>query len=645
MIKKSFYRPDIDALRGYAILFVVLYHANFKLFNNYIFPGGFIGVDIFFVITGFLITTILLEEYNNNKSINILKFYERRVRRLIPALLIIIFIGTILAYIVLDPTKLKHFSESVFASLGFVANIYFHYFGNIYGTETALMKPLLHLWSLGVEEQFYIILPVGLLIILKYFNRFLLLLLALAFILSLGFTYYASIKHPMFNFWMLPSRAWEVIAGALVAFYLMKYKITINEILVNIIKCISLLTIISCIFFFNIQFKHPGLITLIPIIATSCLILFGYQVKFGKIDKIFFNKSIIFLGKISYSLYLWHFLLFSIFRNSRFDETNVSKFLLIILSLFLSYLTFLFIEKKFRDKTYSFKKTGKFIITLLIPIITLNVFYLKNDNILKKYYSIDDINLTEWHDTSWMIRNIKKFSNKNFLDNDKKNILIVGNCHGDDIFYTFALDKKRYKNYNFVMHPRIEISQFKNIIKNKTKLYENADIIVFATKWRTNTESQDGSNDLLVLDKTIQQIKEDNKKLIIFGPNPEFKYTLNKYRLTKIYLTNYKKKLIEEGTTNLSNTELLSLEKVYYSQYENNKDIIETNEKLKNISKKNNIKFVDLISIVCDKDKKVCKFRSNKNKDEIFRDYGRFSLTGLSYFGNRFYNGKVLKFD
>jgi len=644
MIKKSYYRPDIDALRGYAILFVVLYHANFELFNIYIFSGGFIGVDIFFVITGFLITSILLEEYNNNKSINVLNFYERRVRRLIPALLVIILLGTILAYIILDPTKLKHFSESVFASLGFIANIYFHYFGNIYGTETALMKPLLHLWSLGVEEQFYIILPIGLLIILKYLYRFSYLLLSLAFILSLGFAYYASIKHPMFNFWMLPSRAWEVLAGAIVAFYLIKYKINFNGIIINIIKCISILTLIFCIFFFNIQFKHPGLITLIPITATISLILFGNQIKFGKIDKILFNKSLIFLGKISYSLYLWHFLLFSMFRNSRFDETNISKFLLIIVSLFLSYLTFLFIEKKFRDKTCSFKKTGKFIIILLIPIIALNVFYLKNENILKKYYTIDEINLTEWKDTSWMTRNIKKFNNKNFLANNKKNVLIVGNCHGEDIFFTFVLDKERYKNYNFAMHPRIEIGQFNNIIKKKTNLYKKADIIIFATKWRTKTESQNSTNDFSDLDKTIQKIKKDNKKLIIFGPNPEFKYTLNKYRFTKIYLTNYKKKLIENGTTNLSNKELINLEKEYYFQYENNKDIIETNQKLKNISKKNNIKFIDLTSMVCDKDKKVCKFRSNKNKDEIFRDYGRFSMTGLSYFGNKFYNDKVLKF-
>ena len=350
------------------------------------------------------------------------------------------------------------------------------------------------------------------------------------------------------------------------------------------------------------------------------------------------------MGKISYSLYLWHFLLFSIFRNSRFDETNISKFLLIILSLFLSYLTFLFIEKKFRDKTYSFKKTGKFIIILLIPIITLNFFYLKNENILKKYYTIDEINLTEWKDTSWMTRNIKKFNNKNFLANDKKNVLIVGNCHGEDIFFTFVLDKERYKNYNFAMHPRIEISQFNNVIKNKTNLYKKADIIIFATKWRTKTGSQNSTNDFSDLDKTIQKIKKDNKKLIIFGPNPEFKYTLNKYRFTKIYLTNYKKKLIEKGTINLSNTELINLEKEYYSQYENNRDIIQTNQKLKNISKKNNIKFIDLTSMVCDKDKKVCKFRSNKNKDEIFRDYGRFSMTGLSYFGNKFYNDKVLKF-
>ena len=146
----KFYRPDIDALRGISVLSVVLYHAKIQLFGKDFFIGGFIGVDIFFIITGFLITKLLLIEYETYKNINIIAFYKRRIRRLIPALVFVLLISLLLSYFVLDPIKLKEFSASLFASLFFTANVYFHYFGDFYGNDVNLRKPLLHLWSLGI---------------------------------------------------------------------------------------------------------------------------------------------------------------------------------------------------------------------------------------------------------------------------------------------------------------------------------------------------------------------------------------------------------------------------------------------------------------------------------------------------------------
>ena len=168
---KNFYRSDIDALRGYSIIFVILYHSRFYYNDFFLFSGGFIGVDIFFVITGYLITKLLVTEYNSNKKINILDFFERRIRRLIPVLILVLLIASIFSVLVLEPTKLKQFAESFFASIFFVANIYFNYFGNFYETNASLKTPLLHLWSLGIEEQFYILYPFFLLISLKYFKN------------------------------------------------------------------------------------------------------------------------------------------------------------------------------------------------------------------------------------------------------------------------------------------------------------------------------------------------------------------------------------------------------------------------------------------------------------------------------------------
>ena len=250
----KFYRPDIDALRGISVLSVVLYHAKIQLFGKVFFIGGFIGVDIFFIITGFLITKLLLIEYEAYKNINIIAFYKRRIRRLIPALVFVLLISLLLSYFVLDPIKLKEFSASLFASLFFTANIYFHYFGDFYGNDVNLRKPLLHLWSLGIEEQFYILYPLVLLFILKYLRKYLLFFLVVGFLISLGFAQYASTHHKMFSFYMLPSRAWEILSGSILAYILIKKenKFFINKKVGNFFFCLSILVIILSFLFFDI---------------------------------------------------------------------------------------------------------------------------------------------------------------------------------------------------------------------------------------------------------------------------------------------------------------------------------------------------------------------------------------------------------
>ena len=168
------YRPEIDGLRAIAVIGVILYHTKITVLGYQPFKGGVIGVDIFFIITGFLITSILLYEHKQNKTINIINFYERRIRRLLPVLLFIIIIANIFSYFVIDPMRLRETSMSTLFSVFFAANIYFHYFGDFYGNSVNLLKPLLHLWSLGVEEQFYILYPISLTIILKFFRRYIL---------------------------------------------------------------------------------------------------------------------------------------------------------------------------------------------------------------------------------------------------------------------------------------------------------------------------------------------------------------------------------------------------------------------------------------------------------------------------------------
>ena len=224
---KKNYRPEIDGLRAIAVIGVILYHTKITVLGYQPFKGGFIGVDIFFVITGFLITSILLYEHKQNKTINIINFYERRIRRLLPVLLFIIIIANIFSYFVIDPMKLRETSMSTLFSVFFAANIYFYYFANFYGDSVNLLKPLLHLWSLGVEEQFYILYPISLTIILKFFRRYILFFIILGILISFSFAVYASNEHGHFSFYMLPSRAWEILIGSFLGYLYYKKKFLI----------------------------------------------------------------------------------------------------------------------------------------------------------------------------------------------------------------------------------------------------------------------------------------------------------------------------------------------------------------------------------------------------------------------------------
>ena len=208
---KLTYRPEIDGLRAIAVSAVILYHAQITILGHQTFKGGFIGVDIFFVISGYLITSIILKELVTTGAFSFKHFYERRVRRIFPALLFVMLLSLPFAWMYLLPSSFIDFSKSILYSLGFSSNFYFHYSGQQYGDEIGLYKPFLHTWSLSVEEQYYILFPIVLLITFKYFRKYLIHILILGLIISLGLADWGSKNHPSFNFYVLPTRGWELL--------------------------------------------------------------------------------------------------------------------------------------------------------------------------------------------------------------------------------------------------------------------------------------------------------------------------------------------------------------------------------------------------------------------------------------------------
>ena len=312
------YRPEIDGLRAIAVTAVILYHAQIKIFGHQTFKGGFIGVDIFFVISGYLITSIILKEVISTGSFSFKYFYKRRIRRILPALLFLMISFLPVAWIYLVPSSFLDFSKSILYSLGLSSNFYFHYTGQQYGAESGLLKPFLHTWSLSVEEQFYVLYPLALLIIFKYFKKYLIYFLIIGFLISLGLADWASKNHPSFNFYFLPTRVWELLAGSILAYfeitngYRCKYKI-----LNLILPSFGLLLIVHSIIFFDENIFHPSFYTMSPIIGVCLIIWFSNRNEI--VTSLLSSKIFVGTGLLSYSLYLWHYPIFAFARVKYFD--------------------------------------------------------------------------------------------------------------------------------------------------------------------------------------------------------------------------------------------------------------------------------------------------------------------------------------
>ena len=441
------YRPEIDGLRALAVIPVILFHVGLGWFS-----GGFLGVDVFFVISGYLIATIIIDEIAEDKF-SIVKFYERRARRILPALSLTVILTLSLTPFFLIPSQLKDVGQSVFATALFASN-YFFYLETDYFNQFSSNTPLLHTWSLAVEEQFYIIFPI-IAILLKGRIRHIFIIALVIFFVSLFLANETSLSNRPLAFYSLHTRAWEIMVGVLVAFIFKKYftgnnaSLHVgNSALTNLISGVSFCVLIATFILFDSKIIHPSYYTLIPVFATAALIL--YTKNGGVVTRILSFKPIVNIGLLSYGLYLFHYPIFAlidIYYDYLAETRAVIKIAILPFVFLISYISLRFIENPIRNRNkFSRNVVFGFSVALLIIFASTGLI-LHKKNGFQSYFSNKYaaagmpllVNVEVENELVNSLRSSNYPSDDLFnCADDCKKILVIGDSVAEDLYLSIA---------------------------------------------------------------------------------------------------------------------------------------------------------------------------------------------------------------
>lgn len=362
------YRPDIDGIRAIAVLAVILFHYGIGALS-----GGFVGVDVFFVLSGYLISSVIFGQLDKNKF-EFAQFYFRRVRRLFPVYLVVMLVTFLFAYGFMLPRDFREFGQSLLASTLYMSNILFYMEAGYFDTASHL-KPLLHTWSLSVEEQFYLVFPFLAWAFSRAPKKF---VVAIFGLLTISSFIAASVFITRDNsavFFLYPTRAWEMFLGTLLALRVIPNTQSLR--LNNVLSVIGLLLIIVPIVVFDEQTLFPGLNALWPCLGTV-LLLYSGDNRLGWVYKLLSTRAPVFIGKLSYSLYLWHWPVYVLYAYNKPEGVEAFDIVLMATVTFgLSLLSWHFIENPFREGKVPFsnKKSVVFCSTALLSLLCMGAGY------------------------------------------------------------------------------------------------------------------------------------------------------------------------------------------------------------------------------------------------------------------------------
>lgn len=448
------YRPDIDGLRAIAVLAAVFFHGGFVTLQ-----GGFVGVELFFVVSGYLITSQLL--YAMGKGTFVFStFYERRVRRLLPAVIPVMLFSIAVAVWRLSPQGLVDFSGSLVSLFLFASNIFFMYHDG-YFDESSHSTLLLHTWSLSVEEQYYLLFPAFLMVMHCFAKKRITLAIAVVLVSSLAFSMLAvetarmnlAFYHPL-------SRFWELMIGSLLATGIVRPKM--SDIAANVVSGICLAVIVASLALISRVTPYPGAAALPAALATAGIILCG-QRNTTLVYRLLASRPFVFFGKISYSLYLWHWPVMGLLRMGEKEPSQASLLASILISIAIATLSYYFIENPFRTKAILKRQRTVFVALALSILFFCGVGLLGRAlDGLPQRFSLDIARYTKQveRDRNWaefryhqcflgFVDTKEQFEKYGCLrlEPAKKNVLILGDSHAAQLYYGL---KNRFPDVNFM---------------------------------------------------------------------------------------------------------------------------------------------------------------------------------------------------
>lgn len=630
------YRAEIDGLRAVAVLSVLFYHLRIPSVENYAAPGGFLGVDVFFVLSGFLITSIVAVEINKTGRLNLGAFYLRRARRILPPLILVILASIPAAWAILLPSDMPVFASSLWAALGFFSNFFWAGELRQYGAAPGLLQPFLHTWSLAIEEQFYLIFPLVLLLVLRRIPDRASPCMAAIVLGGFLVAQATTIAWQDWSFFSPLSRAWELGAGAWLALAGRDFREWAGKSnWGRFLPTIGLATIIASVSFAKIGMKlHPGLVT-IPAIAGTCAII-AFSTSRDPATRVLSARPFVIIGKLSYSLYLWHFPIFAFGRMLAIEPPGPADWAIwMMLAFALSAAGYWLVERPMRFSMPArpfLVATGAGALAVIASPFVLHAVDMDQaprSRALARVYGDIEFDNGQLKEASWEVLSSLSSGEEGteqrahtpspserdelwFSPQAKQRVLVVGNSHSKDLFNALYLNRQSFHGAEFArfgMDSRFLPKQLEMLYASKN--YQAADIVMLAPKYRADSG---------ILVPAIAAMKADGKRVLLVGNNAEF--------LLSNGLPPFDQETRRRGRV------LTDDEANRFAFARLDPEVSALNARLRQLADEQGIAYLSRFDLVCAPGRESCTNPTPSGR-KAYYDGGHWTLEGARYFGQR----------